>query len=257
MPNFVSNHSARYVILGTAISRLKKVLRTAYIHIYQYICKHDLEDYSFMKNHFLRWSILTLANTLLLTLLAACSFGAAGGGASTSATPTAGSTPTATPTPSPMPTSLKTFNGNGYSIGYPQGWTEKDNGGQVVFADALGTSTFIVEVAPNPNDIAPIDKALSGSLDTFKATAKNYKDENVAATTTVGGVTWNQKAASGDVGVGGITVNGKIYVLATNHPENTNTTKLYIIVYDAPSATFDQTNTNAFTPMLQSFKFTA
>jgi hypothetical protein len=209
------------------------------------------EDYSFMKKLFPRWSILISVNVLLLVLLTACSFnfgGATGGNSSSSS----GATPT------PAPASLKTFNGDGFSIGYPQDWKqESQSGGQVVFTDALGTAAFIVQVASNPNGVLPVDKALDGGLSTFKSSAKNYKDENAPATTTVGGSSWKQKAGSGDVDAKGTAVNGKIYILATNHPENTPTTKLFVIVYDAPSLTFDQANTSDFQPMLQSFKFTA
>lgn len=211
-----------------------------------------------MKKHFLRWLTLIFGNILLAALLTACSFGATGGSTSTTATPTVGSTPTATPTPSPTPVSLTVFKGNGFSIGYPQGWTEKENNGQVIFSDEANLATFIVAEVPNPGGAVSATAALDRGLASFKNSSKNYKDENVPATTNVGGVTWNQKAGSGD----NTTPNGakahlKFYILTTNYPEKTSTTKLFILGYAAPSATFDQTNTDAFQPMLQSFKFTA
>src|SRR5690348_12118346 len=84
-------------------------------------------------------SIVFACSLVLVLALAAC-------GSSTSTT---GSTPTPTsqaassPTVASSPTTstsaaMTTYNGNGYSIDYPQGWKVNAAGKSVVFADSSG-----------------------------------------------------------------------------------------------------------------------
>ncbi|MBO0780957.1 MAG: hypothetical protein J2P37_19215 [Ktedonobacteraceae bacterium] len=192
------------------------------------------------------WFILLVGGIMLSFLLTACSLDFLGLG---------GSTPKATPT---TPTSsLTTYQGDGFTIGYPQGWKVSKNGSQVQFTDTTGAVNLIVQTAPNPGGTVPADTFIQGGLQGFKGTAKNYKEESIAPTTTVNGVTWNQGAASGDVTESGQTANAKLVVMVTNHPEHDPATKAFMLIYGSPTAAFDLSNTSYFQPMVQSFKFSA
>ena len=191
----------------------------------------------------LRWLSLTLCSLGLLFLLTACDlFG--GGSAS------------ATPTPKPAPaTTLTTYTGDGYSIGYPQGWTAKKVGNLVTFSDALGINELVIEFIPDPNSLAPSSTLINTSLAAFQSQAKNYQKVSAASTVTLAGVSWDQGVATGDVTLNGQAGNAKIVTLATNHPDHTLSTRTYDIAYSTASQLFDLSNTTYFQPMLQSFKF--
>src|SRR5436853_4447755 len=74
--------------------------------------------------HTLPWLVLIYCSLMLTMLLAACT--------------TSGTSTTAIPTPTPTPApALTTYTGQGYTIGYPKGWTKKENG------QGLPTTTFI------------------------------------------------------------------------------------------------------------------
>src|SRR5215475_7269143 len=79
------------------------------------------------KRQSLPWLIL-ICSIMPILLFAACSTSGAG---NTTAIPT----PTPTPTPAPA---LTTYSGQGYTIGYPKGWTYKKADGQ-----SLPTNTSI------------------------------------------------------------------------------------------------------------------
>jgi hypothetical protein len=73
--------------------------------------------------------------------------------------------------------------------------------------------------------------------------------------TTLGGQTWNQVAATGDVTQQGMTANAEAVGLASTYPPSSSMTSLYVIVYGGPTATFTSTNNTDFQPTLKSFKF--
>jgi hypothetical protein len=196
----------------------------------------------------------------LAFLLAACNIGGISINGSATSTPTP--TPKATPTMAPSPTTstLETYTGNGYTIGYPQGWTvTKGSTGAVTFTDPQGAAYLTIQVVPNPNGLISTSDEVDTGLQIFKSQAKNYTKVNIAPTTTVAGETWSQGAATGDITPEGASspVTAKIVVISDNHPANTSTTQGFTIGYVTGTQVFDAMNTTYFQPMLQSFKFTS
>jgi hypothetical protein len=196
-----------------------------------------------MKKHFIYWLTLVLGNILLAALLTACSFNIADINGVT-----------ATPTP----VKFIVFKGNDFSISYPQNWTyKKDSDGQVTFSNADGSAALIAGAVAAPNGTTSTASAVDAGMSSFKSSDKNYKDEKVPATVKIAGNTWDQRAATGDDTENGVTTNLKIYVIATQYPEKKSNTKLFIISYVTTTDVFNQTNTDVFQPMLNSFKFNA
>src|SRR6266699_1371520 len=132
-------------------------------------------------------------------LLVACQLG---GGTTAAPTPTPTSNLPPIPTAPPIiPASkLVTYTGAGDTIGYPQGWTVTQGGsGLVTFADPHGIAYLSVKATPNPGGVVTADTQVSIGLQLFKSQAKNYQMQNVAPTTTVGGDSWSQGSATGDI----------------------------------------------------------
>jgi len=192
----------------------------------------------------------------LMALLAAC------GGSST----TTGSTPTAAPTSQPSPTAvvsptsgttLTTYTGNGYTIGYPQGWKANASGKNVVFSDSSGIYSLTIVVAPDPAGAIGPDTVVNTAIEAVKNTVKNPQTVNVPSSISIGGDSWVQKSITGDSSAAGQTGTIQIVVASDNHPANSPSTNSFTITYETLQATFDAANTQYFQPMLQSFKFTA
>jgi hypothetical protein len=190
---------------------------------------------------------------MLAILIAACSSSGSGG-------------TTALPTPTPTPTpAVNSYTGQGYTINYPKDWTAKKNNHQVAghtigtttFSDSLGINTITIGVLPDPNGTIPAQTIVAAAvgLAGLDSTGKNYKQVSIADKTTLGGQTWNQAAATGDVTQQGSTVNVKAVGLACTYPASSPTTSLYVIVYGGPTTTFDSTDSTDFQPTLKSFKF--
>ena len=219
--------------------------------------------------------LLVICCGLMLTLLlAACT--TSGQGTTT--------IPTPTPTPTPAP-ALTSYSGEGYTIGYPKGWTYKKYTAQniptgtfigsyiksfssgapqvaqvasqvpiVTFTDSLGVNTLTIGAVPNPNGTISSQTALGVATSAFQSAVKNYKkDSSVAAQTTVGGQTWDQTAATGNI-TQQQSIDAKTVALISNYPAQSPSTKLYFIVYAGPALTFDNVNSTDYQPMLQSFK---
>ena len=195
-----------------------------------------------------------MCSLALALLLIAC--GGGGGESKPSPTPM----PTATPTPSPTPVrSLITYAGSGYTIEYPRGWKVSSGAnGLVTFTDPQGIAYLSVATAPNPNGAIPATDLVNLGLQGFKSQAKNYQRLEVAPTTTVGGDTWSQGAATGDVTRSGqpSPVTMKVVVIADNHPAHTLTTDAFTIAYGTAQQLFDLAFSAYFQVMLQSFNFT-
>src|ERR1700694_4859436 len=86
-------------------------------------------------------------------LLTAC-----GGGTANDTPPT----PTTATAPSPTPAvTLTTFSGDGYTIGYPSGWTEK-KAGTVVQLSRDNNTSFIVETAESPSGVSTTGSVQGG-----------------------------------------------------------------------------------------------
>ena len=180
---------------------------------------------------------------LLTLLLGACDVGG-------NSHATAKTRPTATPSPR-----LTTYQGDNYTIGYPQGWSVKGKGSLVTFTDAQGLTAFIIEEVPNPNGAIPPATAIDGGLNGLKGQGTNFQKIDVAPTLTLSGNTWNQGEAVADTTTNGQTINLKLVVLASDFPQNTASTKTFTLIYSTPTKEFDKTNKQSFQPMLQSFKF--
>jgi hypothetical protein len=210
--------------------------------------------------YFIRWSALAMCSLILTVLLVAC------GGSSTSGTT---STPVLTPTtpptqapttPSAPPTAatgaMISFQGNGFTISYPQNWqiTTKANN-LFTFTDNTGGIKMTITVAPDPNGTISADTVASTALKAAQVLLKNAQTVSVPSTTTVGGESWSQIAASGTQRLNNQDTNVQVVVLAVVHPANTLLSKSFTILYQAPVSTFSQDDTNYFQPTLQSFKF--
>lgn len=190
----------------------------------------------------------------LALLLITC--GGGSGQSSSSPTPT----PTATPTPTPTPVrSLTTYAGSGYTIEYPQGWRVSNGAhGLVTFNDPAGIAYLSIATAPNPNGVISAPNLVNLGLQVFKSQAKNYQRVEAAPVATVGGETWSQGAAIGDVTHSGqpSPVTMKVVVIADNHPASALTTDAFTIAYGTGQQVFDLALSAYFQGMLQSFTFT-
>ena len=230
----------RYIFL-TFIILYKKQRELILVRILK-----NLGGFFFMKQQILqtRSRFFLITCCLLLTLLlAACNTGNSNNAIAKTK-----------PAPTPTPT-LTTYQGDGYSIGYPQGWTVKGKGSLVTFTDAQGLTAFIVEETPNPNGAIPPTTAVNGGLNGFKVQGTNFQQVDVAPTLTLGGNTWNQGAAIADTAANGQTNSLKLVVLSSDYPQRTASTQTFTLIYSTPTKEFDQSNTQSFQPMLQSFKF--
>lgn len=209
-----------------------------------------------LSSFFSRSRLFLVASSLLLAfLLAACSLG--GGSTGTVPTTTSGITPATTQPTSAPATSLTTYTGNGFHIGYPTGWTMEKaspSAASIIFIDPTRTVEFIVTVTPNPN----ANSATSVALDPLQQSMQSkphYQKVDLAPTTTVGGETWDQIGAIGDLPYSGKPLSIQVNALALNRPAHDANTKMYKIQFSAPEKDFDQMNSTTFQPMLQSFKF--
>lgn len=207
--------------------------------------------------HVTRRMSLGLGVVLLMVLLAACGGGSSG---STGTTPTPkASTPTPTPTTAVPTANMKTYTGKDFSISYPQTWQESASGNQVTFADPLVTKDIVTIVAvPNPAGAQSASDIADSSMPLIEKTLlTKAQPATVAPTVTVAGESWAQRSATGDLALTDPGTQGTLFLLVDNHPANAANTQAYEIYYYGPTSTFSQSNTLAFQPMLQSFKFTA
>ncbi len=192
------------------------------------------------------WKITLVLGSLMLFMLVACGDGNNG---------SAKATPTSAP---PTTSTLSTYKGDGYEIGYPQSWkVNTGSNGLVTFADPQGIAYVTIHVMPNPNGIISTANQVELGLQGFKSQAKNYQQANISPTATLGGDTWSQGSASGEVKVNGqpTPVLVKTVILANNRPAQTLSTRSFVIAYATGQQVFDLADVGFFQPMLQSFKF--
>ena len=203
-------------------------------------------------------TMLALSSLMFVVLLVACGSSSTSG---TTSTPT--SAPTSTPTLAPTSTSpsaatgaMTAFQGNGFTISYPQTWQVNQRANNIfTFTDSTGGIKMTITVAPDPNGTISADSVASTALQAAQVLLKNAKTVSMPSTTTVGGDSWNQVSASGTQQLNNQDTDIQVVVIATVHPANTLLSKSFTILYQAPVATFSQDNTTFFQPMLQSFKF--
>lgn len=188
---------------------------------------------------------------LLVVLLAACG---GGGSSSNSVTPTP-KPPTPTPTPA---VTMQQYTGTAFSISYPQGWQESASGNQVTFIDPISKNVVTIVTVANPGGAQSANALADATLPLIEQTMlSKATTAKVAPTATVGGETWVQRSATGDLALTDPGTQGTLIMLVDNHPASSADTKAYEIYYYGPTATFTQATTLAFQPMLNSFKFTA
>lgn len=197
---------------------------------------------------------LLSCSLLLVVVLAACSLG--GSTSTSTSTPTATAKPSPTPSPTPA-VSLTTYTGNGYTIGYPQGWKATTTSTGVSFADSTSAFNFVIVVASDPNGIATASTFLNAEVSASKTKLKNPQTVSVPPTTTIGGDSWVQSSLAGTGTSGGQSVVVQFVIACDNHPANSASTKSFSLVYGTAQALFSTANTMYFQPMLQSFKFTS
>jgi hypothetical protein len=202
-----------------------------------------------------RWG-WCIASLLFALLLVAC--GGGSNGTAPPPTPTPAPSPPLSPTPVPA-SSLTTYTGDGYTIGYPQDWNvSTSTEGIVTFTDPQGVVSLRLKVTPNPTGAVSASDQVTLALQAIKTQTRNYQRVDISPTTSVGGETWSQGAATGDMTVSGQSspVSAKVVAMAANHPAHAGTTKSFIIVYATARQFFDLLDQAYFQPMLQSFTFT-
>src|SRR6266566_3292363 len=102
---------------------------------------------------------MALCSLILAVLLVAC------GGSSTNGTT---STPTSAPTstsPSAATGAMTAFQGNGFTISYPQTWQINQKANNIfTFTDSTGGIKMTITVAPEPNGTISADSVASAAL---------------------------------------------------------------------------------------------
>ncbi len=194
---------------------------------------------------------ITRSTLVALSVLTVCLLLSACGERTASSSPVATAKMTA---PKIVPTltssvNLTTFSGDGYTIGYPAGWTTKKAGTAVQITQGNNAS-MVIETVESPAGVSPTG-SIQGALAGVKGASKNFQPETVASPITLSNAQWEQGAATAEDPTSG--AKATVYILAAKFPNNVN--KLIAIVYTAASNDFAKDNTEAFQPMLQSFKF--
>lgn len=194
---------------------------------------------------------LSLCTLVLVILLAACG----GTGGATTSTPT----PTPTPQPpAPTPTPavvMQTYTGTHFSISYPTGITESASGNQATFVDPVGKNIMTIITLANPGGALTASTIADQTMPAFnQSLLKNGKTATIAPTASVGGDTWVQRSSTGELAITDPGVQGTMVALFDTHTVG-GTSMIFEIVYYGPTATFEQANTLAYQPMLQTFKF--
>ena len=152
------------------------------------------------------------------------------------------------------PVSLQTYKGNGYAVGYPQDWTLNTQGQIIDFANSDNTARFVVEVEDDPQGTGADSLIYSAAQDANTSANLKYVLQNpVSATVQFGGEIWQQQEFDG-TNANGIAIT--IDYLLANH-QSGSAMKIYFLGFAAPVASFDQTNSDYFQPMLKSFVFTS
>ena len=166
------------------------------------------------------------------------------------------STGGATSTPTAATGAMTAFQGNSFTISYPQNWQTTTKANNIfTFADSTGTLKMTITVAPDPNGTFSADSVASTALQAAQVLLKNAQTVSMPSTTTVGGDSWSQVSASGTQRLNNQDTAIQVVVIATVHPASSLLSKSFTILYQAPVSTFSQDNTTYFQPMLQSFKF--
>ena len=205
------------------------------------------------------WLVLSLCSLLLVSLLSACSLG--GGNTGTASTTTSSSTPAiSVPTQSTSvpAASMKTYTGDGFHLDYPAGWTVMEEGkGQVMIVNQQVGQAGTFDIGINPaGGKVPAAAMIQFAQIGFMA-IPHYQKIDITPKATVGGDSWDQIAATGEVQVVGQAqlVNYESVAMADVHPAASPTAQGFEIRYTTDASRFAQMNASIFQPMLQSFTF--
>ncbi len=183
---------------------------------------------------------------VLATMLAAC--GGSGNSASTTATPQSSLS---------GPPVFRPYSSPFFSITYPETWVVRTSSVTITFSNSTGTYNLAVNVAPDPHGAVSSDQLAEKSLDLTKASLLAPQTVTMPATVTMAGVTWSQKAITGNTLSNGQQVAIEVVILATNYPASSAKTKGVVLTYLGAKSMFTQAQTTYFSPMLQAFKFTS
>ena len=180
----------------------------------------------------------------LTALLVACG----GSGNSTSAP--------ARPQTSPSgPPVFRPYTSPFFTITYPETWVIRTSSTTITFSDTPGTYNLAVSFAPDPHGAVTPTQLAEKSLDLTKASLLNPQAITMPSTVTLAGVTWSQRAITGNTLSNGQKVAIEVVILATNHPARSANTKGVVLTYLGTKSLFAQAQSTYFTPMLQAFKF--
>lgn len=182
---------------------------------------------------------------VLASMLVAC--GGSGNSASTAATPQ--SSPSGPPV-------FRPYSSPFFSITYPETWVVRTSSVTITFSNSTGTYNLAVNVAPDPHGTVSSDQLAEKSLDLTKASLLTPQTVTMPATVTMAGVTWSQRAITGNTLSNGQQVAIEVVILATNYPASSANTKGVVLTYLGAKSLFTQVQTTYFSPMLQTFKFT-
>jgi hypothetical protein len=127
----------------------------------------------------------------------------------------------------------------------------------MVFSDQGSATTFVqVVYADNVGGSASVSDLLCKYV---LGTLKQPLAPSSLTTTTLAGETWSQgsveKQVSSTGAPGGSMLAVKEAALGVSYTVNAHQTKVYLIIYQDASGTFNTTNHNFFTRMLNSFHF--
>ncbi len=195
--------------------------------------------------------------SLLLTFFLILFFSACSGGSSGSSQTSSSGTAATSTTPSVSLVYMTSYQAQAYTINYPKDWAKTVVGDNVTFTDTgAQKGYFALTEIPNPNAFTPISAGITGSINGLKATyPNNFAIDQLPATTTINGITWNQGGASGTSASTGRSI--KAVVLGTDYPAKSANTKFFLVIYSADTSNFTQMLSSAFQPMMNSLKFTS
>lgn len=173
--------------------------------------------------------------------------------------------PAATPTPENQPTNppinpaanFELYQGDGFSIKYPQGWevTEDPDTQRVTISEPATTLSLVIQSVPNPGGLIAPETAVDVLIQATLPDAEEQSSEAV----TINGQEWQKKTVKAEVeeSSSGQKVPATGAILTTNYPADNPNTQAYGLIYAAPDLIFATTDTTIFQPMVNSFEFTA
>jgi hypothetical protein len=152
-----------------------------------------------------------------------------------------------------MQSSMDTYNGNGYSFKYPDGWVASSVTDGILLDGDAGSLMIQTTAVKTSTDSTQVRQAITSYEQSYFKNGKSVS--NIAVTKTFAGQTWQQMVEAG-------TANGEtnpttVDMLATIYPAHKIPTTLYVLTFECDSDNFTLETKQTFDPMLQSFQFTS